>query len=210
MVFDQAGIGLELRVGDPALAHRLVERDQFVEPALDLRLVEDGLARVEIEPPLSVADRPSGHRIGRHDREQVQRGMGAHALVTQLPVDAGDDARARRGQGGALGRDVQNGRAVGVVDRVEDRNRRPVVEQQRPSVAALPSALGIKDSAIEGDSARFGLEHDRFRFDAIGVIAKQGLRHCTNTAGAPPLACSQSGMGRFFERRKAGLNSLEA
>src|ERR1700728_1058249 len=37
---DQTRIGLELGVGDPAMSHRRIERDQFVEPALDLGLVD--------------------------------------------------------------------------------------------------------------------------------------------------------------------------
>ena len=77
-------------------------------------------------------------------------------------------------------------------------------------IAALSSALRVKDGAIERNSARFGGEHDRFCLGLIGVVTKQGLRHCTNTLGAAPLASSQSGTGRFFERRKAGLKSLEA
>ena len=181
MVLIRLGIGLELRVGDPAVAHRRIARDQLVEPALDVRLVEHGLARIEIEPPLRVADRPSRHRIGRHDRKQMQRGMGAHALVTQLPVDAGDHARGRAGQGGPFGGHMQNGRAVGVVDRIDDRNHRPVFEHERPSIAALSSALRVKDRAIERNSARFGQEHGRFRLGLIRVLAKERLCHCTNT-----------------------------
>ena len=117
MVLIETGIGLELRVGDPAMAHRRVARDQLVEPALDVRFVERSLARIEIEPPLRVADRPSRHRIGRDDRKQMQRGVGAHALVAQLPVDAGDHAQRQAGQGGPIGWHMQNGRAI--------RRRRP-------------------------------------------------------------------------------------
>src|SRR5271154_4961244 len=60
-----------LSVGDPAMAHRGIECDQLVEAALDVRFVERRLARIEIEPSVRVADRPSCHRIGRHDREEV-------------------------------------------------------------------------------------------------------------------------------------------
>ena len=177
IVLMRLGIGLELGVGDPAMADRRVERDQFVELALDLRLVEHGLARIEIEPPLRVADRSSRHRIGRDDREQMQGGMGAHAFQAQVPVDAGDHAGARAGQGGAFGGDVQNGRAIRVVDRVDDRNRRPVFEHERSSIAALSSALGVEDRAIERNSARFRGEHGRFRLGPVRVFAKEGLSH---------------------------------
>ena len=79
-----------------------------------------------------------------------------------------------------------------------------------PSVAALSSALRIKDRAIERDAARLGHEHDRLRLGAIGVVAKQRLRHFSEHLGRFAFASSQSGTGRFFERRKAGLNSFEA
>ncbi len=172
--------------------------------------VERSLARIEIEPPVRVADRPSRHRIGRDDREQMQGSVGAHALVAQLPIDAGDHARSRAGQGGPYGWHMQNGRAIRVVDRIDDRKHCPVFEFERPLIAALSSALRIKDRPIERNTARFGQEHSRFRLGLIRVFAKQRLCHCTNTLGAPPLASSQSGTGRFFERKKAGLNNLEA
>src|ERR1700722_8221263 len=105
---------------------------------------------------------------------------------------------------------MQDGGAVGIVDRADSRNQGPVVEQQRPLVAALSPALRVKDRAIERNSAWFGRQHGCFRLGLICVLAKQSLRHCTNTLGAFPLASSQSGTGRFFERRKSGLKSLEA
>ena len=114
------------------------------------------------------------------------------------------------GQGGPFGRHMQNGRAVGIVDRADDRNHGPVVEQQRTLIAALSSALRVEDGAIERNSARLRRQDGRVRLGPIRVLAKQGLRHCTNTLGALPFASSQSGTGRFFERRKAGLKSLEA
>ena len=86
-----------------------------------------------------------------------------------------------RGQGGPFGGDVQNGRAIRVVDRVDDRKHCPVFELERPSIAALSSALRIKDRAIERNSARFGQEHGRFRVSLIRVFAKERLCHCTNT-----------------------------
>jgi len=140
----------------------------------------------------------------------MQRGMRTHALVTKVPVDPGDHARAGAGQGGSLGGHMQNGRAVGIVDRIDDRNRRAVLEHERPAIPALSSALRIKDRAIERDAARLGRHDHRFRLGAIRVIAKQRLRHFANTTGALPRASSQSGTGRLFERRKAGLKSFEA
>ena len=59
---DQAGIGGELLVADPARAHLGVGGDQRVEARFDFGLVDDRLARIEIEPPLAVPDRAAGDR----------------------------------------------------------------------------------------------------------------------------------------------------
>ena len=205
---DQARIGLELRVGDPALAHRRVERDQFVEPALDLGLVDHGLARIEIEPPLGVADRSSGHRIGQDDREQMERGMGAHALEAQVPVDAGDHPRARRGQGGPVRRHMQNGRAVGVVDRVDDRHRRAALEDERPAIAALPSALRVEDRAIERHPPRLRGHHRRFGLGSISVVAKQRLGHLDEHLGRLSLRLQPVGDRQVLRAQKRGIEQL--
>ena len=92
-----------------------------------------------------------------------------------------DQAHGQAGQGGAFGWDVQNGRAIRVVDRIDDRKHCPVLELERPSIAALSSALRIKDRAIERNAAEFGQEHGRFRLGLIRVVAKERLCHCTNT-----------------------------
>ena len=111
----------------------------------------------------------------------MKRGVSAHALMAQRPVDAGDHARARARQGRAFGGHMQNGRPVEVVDRAHDRDGHPVFELERPSIAALSSALRIKDGAIERDAMGFGQKHGRFRLGLIRVFAKERLCHCTNT-----------------------------
>ena len=68
-----------------------------------------------------------------------------------------------------------------VVDRIDDRKHCPVFELERPSIAALSSALRIKDGAIERDAMGFGQKHGRFRLGLIRVFAKERLCHCTNT-----------------------------
>ena len=76
------------------VADRRVERDERVELALDLALVERRLA-VEVEPAFGVADRAAGDGVGQGDREEMQRGVRAHAPVAPVPVDPGDDRRRR-------------------------------------------------------------------------------------------------------------------
>ena len=206
---DQRRVRLQLLVRDPALGHGRVERDEFVELALHLRLVEERLA-VEVEPALALADRAAGDGIGQHDREEVQRRVRAHAPVAPAPVDPRDDPRARRRERGPFGRHVQDRLPVGIVDRIDDRDRLAAVENDVPLVAGLAAALRIEDRPIEGDCARLGERHSCRRFAQVGIGAEEGFSHQTNTCGARRSASSQAGTGRFFERRKAGLKSLEA
>ena len=169
------------------------------------------LARVEIEPALGVADRAAGDGVGEHDRKQVQRGMGAHALVAPVPVDPGDDAPRPAREGRAFRRHVQDRLAVGVVDRVDDRDRRAVVEDEDSLIARLPAALRIEDRPVERDPPRLG---ERALSPAVSrkvaIVAEQGFGHRTKTSGAAAFASSQAGTARFLERRKAGLKSFEA
>ena len=136
--------------------------------------------------------------------------MGAHALIAPIPVDFCDDARARGGKGRAHGRRVQNRLPIGVIARIDDRDRLAVVEDQRALVAGLAAALRIEDGPIERDSAHVRGEHFRLGLAQIGIVAEQGFGHRTKTSGARPCASSQAGTGRFLERRKAGLKSFEA
>ena len=84
---DEVGIGVELLVGDPALATGRVAGDQLVELLRELALVEPGFGNVEVEPAVAVADGAARHRIGQHDAEQMQGRVDAHARVAPLPVE---------------------------------------------------------------------------------------------------------------------------
>src|SRR5271165_467647 len=207
--FHERGIGVKRLVGDPALADRRVEGDQFIELAFDLALVERRLA-VEVEAAFRVADRTAGYRIGHGDGEQMQRRMGAHPLVAPVPVDPGDNGGAGSGKGDAFRGNVQDGLAVGVVDRVDDRDGRTTSHNEVALIARLPAALGVEHRAVERHAALIREQDRRRGLAPVGVVAEQGLGHGTNTSGARPFASSQRGTGRFFSRRKAGLNSFEA
>ena len=84
----------------------------------------------EVSPEINRAARrrrpptlPSPHRA--HDREQMKGSVSAHALVAQIPVDPGDHACARAGQGGAL---VGTWRRVARSGwrSIDDRKHRPI------------------------------------------------------------------------------------
>src|SRR5271166_147459 len=208
--FHKPRIGLELLVRDPAAADRDVARDDLVEPPLDIGLVEGGFARVEIEPPLAVADRAARDRVGQDDSEKMQRGVRPHAFVTEIPIDLRTHAGSGRWERSAMSRQVQDRSLVRIINRASDLQKGAVIENERAPVARLTAALRVKDRAVERD-ALLSHEHDpRGRLAKIGVVAKESLSHWTNACGARALASSQSGTGRFLERRKAGLNSLDA
>ena len=165
--------------------HRGVERDQFVQPALDFRLVEGRLA-VEVEPPLAIADRAAGDGVGEHDREEVQRRVGAHPLITPDPVDPGDHACARSRQRRSFGRHVEDRLPVRVVDRIDDRDCLAAVDDQGALIAGLAAALRVEDRPIERDPAGLGDDDGRRRLAEIGIGAEEGFGHQTKTWGARP------------------------
>src|SRR5262249_11854677 len=82
--------------------------------------------------------------------------------------------------------------------------------QQHSAIAALTSASCVEDGAIERDSPRVGGQDGRMRIRAIGVVPEERSRHFRKTSGARPAPSSQSGTGRPFDRKKTGLNSLDA
>ena len=174
---DQTGVGGELLVVDPARADFGVFLDQLVEPPLDVASVENGLAGIEIEPAVAVADRTAGDGVGQHGGQQVQRAMGAHAPITQLPVEPRHEARADRGQRGPLGGNVQDGAAVDVVDGVDDLDRGAVGEDEPAAIARLAAAAGVEDRGVEYDAAGLGGDDARLDLAPIGVLAKERFGH---------------------------------
>jgi len=136
--------------------------------------------------------------------------MGAHPLVAPIPVDPGDDAGADGRQVRALGGRMQDRLSIGVVDRVDDRDRPAVSERQGALISRLAAALRIEDGSVERDSAAIGEQDIGLRLDQIGVVPEQSFGHQTKTCGAVGLASSQAGTMRFLERRNAGLKSFEA
>ena len=86
------------------LAHLGVGRDHLGELCGDRVLVEAGFGDVEVEPAFGLADRAAGDRIGQHGREQMQRGVHAHAGVADgpsrsRPCTVSPTLQTRRGRG---------------------------------------------------------------------------------------------------------------
>src|SRR5271165_3455018 len=140
----------------------------------------------------------------------MQRRMGAHPTEAPGPVDPRDHAGARSRQAPALRRHMQDRSPVGVVDRIDDRNARSVIENQDPLIAGLPAPLRIEYGPVELYAPLVGGEDFRRRLAQVCVVSKEGLGHRMRTSGARALASSQAGTARSLERRKAGLKSLEA
>ena len=78
------------------------------KPASILLLVEAGFRNIEVKAAFLLADRAAGDRIGQHGREQMQRGMHAHARVTRLPIDDRAHFVAAASGGRACGRNMRD------------------------------------------------------------------------------------------------------
>ena len=139
----------------------------------------------------------------------MQRGMRAHAAVAQLPIQLHGDPFTWRGQRRALGGDMQDRRAVDVIDRVGDGDPASARENHLAAVAGLAAAPDVEQVRIEQDAPWFCRNDRGLGRTAIGVLAEQRIAQM-NTLGAWPRRSIQAGTGSDFERRKSALNSFEA
>ena len=101
--------------------------------------------------------------------------MDAHALETALPVEEGRDGLARRGQGLALGRHMDEAALVfGIVDGGADGDHAAVGQAQMPEIAGLAAARRIEDRPVEDDAAAVvdGFDRRRRLFQ-IGILAEE-------------------------------------
>jgi hypothetical protein len=165
-------VGVELFVGDPALAHGRVARDQLVQPLRELAFVESGLGNVEVEPSLAIADGAAGHRVGQDDAEEMQGRVDAHTLVAPLPVEPRGDWLAGL-QRARVRRHMHDTGPVGAVDRVGD-NDADIPPGKLANVARLAAALGVEYGAVEHDAAlRRDADDDGVAFAGVGVVAEE-------------------------------------
>ena len=134
-------LGLAVATRDKDKGPNSTKMAGFPHPALESylkKLVEAGVRNVEIEAAFAVTDRTTGDRIWQHGGEEMQCRVHAHAGVTPVPIDLGNDAVANFGHGTARGqhmRDLALG-SVGVDCRFH-RNARAVCGCERPGVARL-------------------------------------------------------------------------
>ena len=105
---------------------------------------------------------------------------------------------------------MEDRQPVGVVDRVDDLDLGPVGEDEFSAVAGLAAAARIEHGGVERDARRRGGEHARLGLAPIGLVAEKEAGRHRKACGMTARRFSQFGTGRFFSRRKAGLNSLEA
>ena len=105
---------------------------------------------------------------------------------------------------------MQDRQPVGVVDRVDDLDLGAVGEDEFSAVAGLAAAARIEHGRVERDARRRGGEHARLGLAPVGLVAEKQTGRHRKACGMTARRFSQFGTGRFFSRRKAGLNSLEA
>ena len=135
---------------------------------------------------MSKSSRPSasptdaaGHRIGQHRREQMQRGVHAHAGIAKVPVD---DRVHRLADLEAAGRarrpaDARSRSFAGVGEaRALDQDGVAGRGREHAAVGGLAAGGGVEHGAVEHDAARLGEADDGgAAFLEVGVFAKQAV-----------------------------------
>ncbi|MNL27179.1 hypothetical protein D3C87_1487520 [compost metagenome] len=151
---DKIRLRFHLRVGDPFGRHQMVGLDHGVERRFQGRQILGDLRHVEIEPALVLANGPTGHREGKHHRQQVQGRMHAHQAMATVPIDIHAHRLANLGKVGALGRNMDDLRLVtiGMHSRC-NRNDATVGPHHLPAVTGLPARRRIKHRSIQHDAA---------------------------------------------------------
>ena len=129
---------VELRGVDPREADRAVLGDPARDAQRDLVLVDRRALEVEVEPAPVRADLAAGDRARDRGAQEVHRAVHAHQAVAARPVDLGDQAGADRGRAAAVCEPM--GDLSLDLNRVDDRERGAVGEQQPAAIARLAAA----------------------------------------------------------------------
>ena len=181
-------VGLELGVGDPALADGMIGGDQRVEVGGQLVLVDGGgVLDVEVEPAVVGVDLAAGDRKLHERAEQVQQ---VCMRMRRERVSQSSTARTLwpgAGRRRALGGHVHDGGLVGVVDGGGDRAAAAAVDLERALVAGLPAGGGIEHGAVEHDAAALvDGQHARGAVAQVGIGPVELLGHFGSPRASGP------------------------
>ncbi len=171
-------VGLEFGVRDPLVGDGVVGCDDRRDRLGQLVLVDRArVLDVEVEPAFLGADLPACDGKFHETAQQMQRGVHAHVLVPRLPVERDIDGVADVRLRSALGRDVNDRRLVGVVDRRRN-GASAASEGDRALVTGLTASARIKRRLVEHDAAALvdGENLGACR-SQIGVAAVELLGH---------------------------------
>ena len=109
--------------------------------------------------------------------EQVQRGVGAHHAVAEVPVQLPAERRAHRRQVARVGRDLMPDDVVRLAQRGQ-RQIAPVYEQRAP-IRHLPAAARIERRAVERQRAALDRDHRRVEAAQVAILViEQDRRWC--------------------------------
>ena len=79
---------------------------------------------------------------------------------------------------------MQDGAPVGVIDRVDDLERRAVGKREMTAIAGLAAAARVKHRRVQRDASGRSGDHVRFSLAPIGVVAEDQRRGHRKTFGA--------------------------
>ncbi len=147
-------IGIELSVGDPTLADRMVRRDQGLQVRRQTILVDRaGVLNVEVETPVFRADLTAGDGEFHQAADKMQCGVHAHVAQPRVPIERNRHGLAHGRLRRSFRRDVDDHGLVGhVIDRCRDRTR-SASKSDHTLVARLPARAGVEWRAIKHDPA---------------------------------------------------------
>src|SRR5690606_25516539 len=214
--FDQARVGRQFVIRDPANEDRVVPLHQFHQLPGHMLLRETGVRQVEVHAGVILRYSRPRDRERAHHAEQMAGGMHTHEPVSPLPVAGKPDTLSYLWKG-LVGRRDMDDLVLGFA-RHGCRDDDPVAARtlDHTDIARLAARRRIEDRTVQNDAAAIvHVQNGRLGFAQIGIVAEQRFRAMGHQAtswtgsGISLFSSIHVGIGRFLLRRKWGLNSFD-
>mmetsp|Transcript_5286 Transcript_5286/g.19875 ORF Transcript_5286/g.19875 Transcript_5286/m.19875 type:complete len:309 (-) Transcript_5286:8564-9490(-) len=171
---DQAGVGVQLVLADPAVRHRVRLGHQAVQAGLDRVLVER-LIGVEVQPRVGLGDRAAVHRVGQQRAQQMGRGVKAPVGLAARGIDLDTH---RGADGGRLAvQQVDDGAGLFLALAGVGHAPAPLAGDQPAGVARLAATERVADRAVQQHAALAMADHRGLALQQRGVLAEQFFGH---------------------------------
>ena len=174
IVFTISGRAASSSSGDPLRADRQTGGHVLVQPRLERGHVLRRVRHVEVETALVLADRPAGHAVGQHDRQEVQRAVHPHQPVAALPVE--DEAAP---SSPAPGSAAPGSARCSTRPRSPSGWTAPVTASapMRAGVAGLAAGARVEDRCGRARCPPAPTPSPGLRLGEVGIVAEEILGH---------------------------------